>query len=62
MVKGAGWMVLFKTSSRGIGLVSTAIMARILMPEDYGIVAMAMSFYPFMEVLAAFGFNIVLIQ
>ena len=55
-------MVLFKTSSRGIGLVSTAIMARILMPEDYGIVAMAMSFYPFMEVLAAFGFNIVLIQ
>lgn len=43
MVEGAGWIMLFKAVNRGIGLISTMILARPLVPEDYSIVAMAMS-------------------
>lgn len=43
MVEGAGWIMLFKAVNRGIGLISTMILARPLVPEDYSIVAMSMS-------------------
>jgi O-antigen/teichoic acid export membrane protein len=62
MAKGAAWMVLFKLVERSIGLVSTLILARLLMPTDFGIVAMAMSFIFMAELLTAFGFDIALIQ
>lgn len=62
MTRGAAWMVLFKLIERSIGLVSTLILVRLLLPEDFGIVAMAMSFIFVGELLAAFGFDIALIQ
>ncbi|MBP6355625.1 MAG: oligosaccharide flippase family protein, partial [Nitrosomonas sp.] len=43
IAKGAGWMVLFKFTERGLGLISTLILARLLVPHDFGVVAMAMS-------------------
>ena len=62
MASGAGWMVLFKLIERAIGLVSTLILVRLLMPSDFGLVAMAMSFVAMAELLAAFGFDIALIH
>ena len=55
-------MVLFKFVERGLGLVSTVILARLLLPSDFGVVAMAMSFISMAEVLTALGFDIVLIH
>lgn len=62
MARGAAWMVLFKLVERSLGLVSTMVLARLLSPGDFGIVAMAMSFVVMAELLMAFGFDIAIIQ
>ncbi|MCB1624585.1 MAG: lipopolysaccharide biosynthesis protein [Pseudomonadales bacterium] len=62
MAKGAAWMVFAKLAERSIGLVSTLVLARLLIPHDFGIVAMAMSFVALLELLSAFSFDVALIQ
>jgi lipopolysaccharide exporter len=62
MARGAVWMLLFKLLERSIGLISTLILARVLIPADFGIVAMAMTFIAMAELLTAFGFDIALIH
>jgi O-antigen/teichoic acid export membrane protein len=42
MARGALWMVTMRWLIRLIGLVNTAIIARLLVPEDFGLVALAM--------------------
>lgn len=42
LIIGAAWAVGLRWSIKLLGLVNTVIMARLLMPADYGIVAMAM--------------------
>lgn len=42
MVSGTLWMVAMRWVIRLIGLVNTAIIARMLVPEDFGVVALAM--------------------
>ena len=55
-------MVLFKLAERSLGLISTVILARLLVPADFGLVAMAMSVIAVIEVASAFSFEIALIQ
>lgn len=62
LAKGATWMVLARLATRGIGVISTVILARILLPEDFGLMAMAMSIVALIELLRAFGFDTALIQ
>ncbi|WP_404301675.1 lipopolysaccharide biosynthesis protein [Alicycliphilus denitrificans] len=62
IAKGAIWMILFRLIERGLGLISTLILARLLMPEDFGVVAMAMSFIAMAELLSAFNFDTAIIQ
>ena len=62
MAKGAVWMVLFKFTERGLGLISTIILARLLLPADFGLIAMAVSIIAVLELLNSFGFDTVLIQ
>lgn len=62
MAKGAAWMVLLKLAERSIGLVSTVILARLLVPEDFGLVALALAMIAVLEMLGAFSFDVVLIQ
>lgn len=62
MAKGAIWLLLFKFMARGLGLISTIILARLLLPSDFGLVAMAMSIIAVLELLSAFNFDVVLIQ
>jgi len=59
---GALWMVGFKFTQRFIGIISTIILARLLIPEDFGLVAMAMAFYAFIWLIGSFGFDMALIQ
>ncbi len=47
---------------RSIGIISTLILARLLFPADFGIVAMCMSVIAALQVFTAFGFDVVLIQ
>ena len=59
---GAAWMVGFKLIDRSIGLLSTIVLARVLAPEDFGLVAMAMVLIGALELFIAFSFDVVLIQ
>lgn len=42
LIRGAAWHVAMRWAIRGIGLISTAVMARLLMPADYGVIGMSM--------------------
>lgn len=62
IAKGAAWMVLFRLLDRSIGIVSTAALARLLLPADFGLVAMAMSIIAIIELASTFSFEMALIQ
>ena len=55
-------MVGLRWSIRGIGLLSTMILARLLVPEDFGLVALATLFVRLLDVLTSFGVDMALIQ
>jgi lipopolysaccharide exporter len=62
MAQGAVWMVLFKTLERSLGLISMLILARLLVPADFGLLAMATSLIALLEMFSAFGLDTALIQ
>ena len=62
MAKGAAWMVLLKILERGIGLISTVILARLLIPQDFGLIAMAMSIIAVLQLFGDVGFEVAIIQ
>jgi lipopolysaccharide exporter len=62
MARGAAWMVLFRLFDRSIGVVSTTVLARLLIPADFGLVAMAMSVIAIVELATSFSFEMALIQ
>lgn len=62
MAKGAVWMVSMRWVLRLIGLLNTVVIARLLTPEDFGIVAMALVIYAFLEVLAEVDIDNLLIR
>ena len=62
MARGATLMVLFKLIERSLGFISTLILARLLVPGDFGLVAMGTSFIALIELIGAFGFDISLIR
>lgn len=53
---------MFKLVERGIGLISTIILARLLVPGDFGLVALATAIIAIIELLGNFSFDIALIQ
>ena len=60
--KGAAWMVAMRLAIRLIGIISTIILARLLVPSDFGLVAMATMVYGLIEIMGQFSFDVVLIQ
>jgi lipopolysaccharide exporter len=62
IAKGAAWMLAFKMVDRSIGLISTLVLARMLAPEDFGLVSMSMVLLSAMHLLVSFGFEVHLIQ
>lgn len=55
LLQGTLWVTLFKWTSTGLGLLSTIILARILVPDDFGIVATAALITGFFEVFSRLG-------
>lgn len=62
MAKGMAWMVAARLADRGVGLISTIILARLLMPGDFGLVAMATAIGGMLDLLGAFSFDVALIH
>lgn len=61
-VVGVAWMGAARATVRVLGLASTLVLARLLAPTDFGIVAMAMSIAAALELLTLFSFDAALIQ
>jgi O-antigen/teichoic acid export membrane protein len=59
---GAFWMISLRWALRLTGLVSTVILARLLTPRDFGIVAMAMIVVGTLEMFNQTGQKLVLIR
>src|SRR5688572_26128481 len=55
-------MVAARLGDRLIGLVSTIVLARLLVPADFGLVMMAIVIIGALQLLGAFSFDLALIQ
>ena len=59
---GAAWMLGARFAIKSLGFISTLILARLLMPEDFGVVAIASAVVGGIRLLKTFGFDTALIQ
>ncbi len=62
LVKGSAWMIGMRWGLRGLGLINTFILARLLAPADFGLVAMAMLVIGLVEMLGQTGQPLALIR
>ena len=62
MMQGSAWMVAMRWVMGGIGLISMVILARLLEPKDFGLIAMSMLFIGLLNILTSFGADMALIQ
>jgi O-antigen/teichoic acid export membrane protein len=62
MAQGVAWMSAARLAIRGLGLISTFVLARLLGPEDFGLIAMASAVIALADVLRAFSFDSALLQ
>ncbi|MGH6876650.1 MAG: lipopolysaccharide biosynthesis protein [Rhizomicrobium sp.] len=62
MLRGSAWMVGLRWAVRLTGVVSTVIMARLLTPADFGVVAIAMIFVGLFEMLSQTGQALAIIR
>ena len=53
--RGAGWVIGWRMSTRVLGFANTLILARLLVPDDFGLVALATGFSQGIEALSALG-------
>lgn len=60
--KGAAWIMLGKLITRGLSFVSTIILAHLLAPSDFGLLAMAAAVVALLEMMSTFGFDAAIIQ
>ena len=61
-VNGVSWMGLLRVFTRSLALIKIAILARILLPAQFGIYGIATLVLGFLEMLTETGINIFLIQ
>ena len=62
MASGIIWMVAARLVDRCVGVASTLVLARLLVPADFGLVAMATAIGGILDLLGAFNFDLALIQ
>ena len=62
IARGAIWTVASRFAVRGVGIISTLILARILVPDDFGLIAQAMLIVEVLQTATEFGVQIPLIQ
>src|ERR1051326_7302338 len=62
LVRGSAWMIGFRLLDRSVGLISVLVLARVLTPADFGLVAMATAMIAFVELFGWLGLDVALIQ
>ncbi len=59
---GGSWLIAARTLDRLVSIVSISILARLLTPADFGLVAIANTIVAAIELLTAFGFDWALVR
>jgi O-antigen/teichoic acid export membrane protein len=62
LARGSAWMIGMRWAIRGVGLVSTIILVRLLSPDDFGVVAMAMVAVAILESFTHSGTDLALLR
>ncbi len=62
MAKGTGWTVGTQLTIQGIAMLSTMILARLLVPADFGLVALATALSGALHAISEFSFDLALIH
>jgi len=59
---GIGWMLTGRVLDRLLSLISSVVLARLLTPQDFGVVAMATAVLAVLDLMTNFGFDVALIR
>jgi O-antigen/teichoic acid export membrane protein len=62
IARGSVWTIATRWCIRGIGLINTIVLARLLSPRDFGIVAMAVVVWGLLQVLSDAGQTLAIIR
>ena len=62
MIRGGAWVFALRMTNRGLGLVRTIVLARLLSPEDFGLFGIAMLSISILETFSQTGFHAAVIQ
>ncbi len=62
VIKSSGLLLITKFIQRGIGVFSTILLARLLVPSDFGIVAISVTIIYFIEAISSLGSEQYIIQ
>lgn len=62
VVKGGLWVFALRFLNRGLGLIKTIILARLLAPEDFGLLGIALLSISTLETFSQTGFHSALVQ
>lgn len=62
MARGGAWMMVFRLVDRGSGVVIILMLSRLLLPEHFGVVALASSVVSFIELMSIVRLDTSLIQ
>ena len=61
-VRGAGWLAIDQLGSRIVDLAASVALARLLFPDDYGLLAMAATSTAFFQIFANLGLGAAIVQ
>ena len=61
-IKGFSWLLGFRGFSRLMTFLRTAILARILLPSQFGVYGVAVLVLAFLEIITETGINVFLVQ
>jgi lipopolysaccharide exporter len=53
--RGAGWVMAWRLGMRGLGLISTLVLVRLIAPADFGIIALATGFMQTIDGMLTLG-------
>ncbi len=59
---GAAWMVGLRLATRVLGVASMLVLARLLTPEDFGLVALATTLAALLDIASDFNFDLAIIR
>jgi O-antigen/teichoic acid export membrane protein len=62
IAKSAVWMVLKRLTFKGIGLISTLILVRLLAPDAFGLAALASTSFDMLNTVSDFTFGLALVK